>query len=86
MSRGALQGAQASGNAILVGWRISEHVGALSSSLQETQTQVVAGAECGDSLCTGANTRCQGDIGATLVQVSHHQARALFNQFMTVSH
>ena len=54
---------------------------ALSSSLQETQTQVVAGAECGDSLCTGANTRCQGDFGAPLVQVSHHQARALFNQF-----
>ena len=81
MSRGALQGAQATGDASLVGWRISEHVGALSSSLQETQTQVVAGAECGDSLCTGANTRCQGDFGAPLVQVSHHQARALFNQF-----
>ena len=50
MSRGALQGAQATGNASLVGWRISEHVGALSSSLQETHTQVVAGAECGNIL------------------------------------
>ena len=69
-----MQGAQASGDASLVGWRISEHVGALSSSLQETETQVVAEAECGagaDRVCTGANTKCQGDIGAPLVQVSH---------------
>ena len=81
MSRGALQGAQAAGDASLVGWRISEHVGALSASLQKTETQVVAGADCGDSLCSGANTRCQGDIGAPLVQVSHHQAMAMFIRF-----
>ena len=49
-------------------------MGALSSSLQQTETQVVAEPECGagaDTVCTGANTKCQGDIGAPLVQVSH---------------
>ena len=68
-----MQGAQAAGDASLVGWRISEHVGALSSSLQETETRVVEEAECGagaDTVCTGAETKCQGDIGAPLVQVS----------------
>ena len=67
-----MQGAQAAGDASLVGWRISEHVGALSSSLQETETRVVEEAECGagaDTVCTGAETKCQGDIGAPLVQV-----------------
>merc|ERR1711879_1039886 len=62
-------GAPASGEAKLVGWRISEYVGALSSSLQETVTSVVEEANCGgDILCTAANTKCQGDIGAPLVQ------------------
>ena len=54
-----------------MGWRISEYVGALSSSLQETVTSVVTSCSLlgGDILCTAANTKCQGDIGAPLVQV-----------------
>jgi len=63
-----------------VGWRISEYVGALSSSLQETVTSVVEEANCGgDILCTAANTKCQGDIGAPLVQIIPGVLSAVMN-------
>merc|ERR1711973_248558 len=59
------------GEAKLVGWRISEVIGSLNESLQETVTSVLSSSECGggtDLLCTAENTRCQGDVGAPLVQ------------------
>ena len=66
------QDSTVAGNVKLVGWRISEVVGSLSQSLQETSTSVVSSSDCGassDIVCTGTNTRCQGDVGAPLVQV-----------------
>jgi len=65
------QDSTAAGDVKLVGWRISEVVGSLSQSLQETSTSLVSASECGagsDIVCTGTNTRCQGDVGAPLVQ------------------
>ena len=66
------QDSTAAGDVKLVGWRISEVVGSLSQSLQETSTSLVSASDCGagsDIVCTGTNTRCQGDVGAPLVQV-----------------
>ena len=74
------QDSTAAGDVKLVGWRISEVVGSLSQSLQETSTSLVSASECGagsDIVCTGTNTRCQGDVGAPLVQV-------LFQIFITL--
>ena len=63
------------GSVSLVGWRVSAHVGSLSQSLETVETNLVT--DCGaaasdDILCTSDNTRCQGDIGAPLVKVTHH--------------
>ena len=68
-----IQDSSSTGEAKLVGWRISEVIGSLNESLQETVTSVLSSSECGggtDLLCTGENTRCQGDVGAPLVQVT----------------
>lgn len=66
-----LEDSSSSGEAKLFGWRISEVIGSLSESLQETVTSVLSTSECGEGegiLCTAENTRCQGDVGAPLVQ------------------
>ena len=79
-----MQGAEASGEARLVGWRISEHVGALSSSLQELVTRVVTGAECGaDMVCTEEDSSCQGDVGAPLTQVRSFSFMSVINNIDT---
>ena len=75
MIENVFQSSTSSGNVKLVGWRVSEVIGSLSQSLVETETSVVSSSDCGaadDIVCTGTNTRCQGDVGAPLVQVSFY--------------
>merc|ERR1719320_204346 len=66
------QGAEQSGAAVLVGWRISPVVGSLSETLTQADTTVVSDTQCGVSdtlLCTAPDTTgCQGDLGGPLVQ------------------
>lgn len=65
------QDATPTGTAQLVGWRISQHVGYLSETLQEKDLEIMSNCQAGNTvLCTSPDSgdNCQGDEGGPLLQ------------------